>query len=129
MTGALNNRFIDLILLMVAGVAVWQAIHIAVPFALTSPAETAVTAWKLLVSERFWPHAAETGKALVYALSLAGKRRLIARAPGALTVMDVAPDGHGALVNNSVPAAAMWKFSGVASSVAVSQNGFHEGSP
>ena len=34
----------------------------------------------------------------LYALSLAGKRRLIARAPGALTIMDVAPDGRGALV-------------------------------
>lgn len=71
MTGLLNNRFLDLILLIVVGVAAWQALHMAVPFALTSPAETMATAWKLLNSARFWPHAAETGKAFVYALSLA----------------------------------------------------------
>jgi eukaryotic-like serine/threonine-protein kinase len=35
---------------------------------------------------------------VLYALSLDGTRRLIASAPGALTVLDVAPDDHGALV-------------------------------
>jgi len=34
----------------------------------------------------------------LFALSVTGKRRLIARAPGALTVYDVAPDGLSALV-------------------------------
>jgi NitT/TauT family transport system permease protein len=71
MAGLLNNRWLDVVLLVVVGVAAWQALHMAVPFALTSPAETMATAWKLLNSARFWPHAAETGKAFVYALSLA----------------------------------------------------------
>ena len=35
----------------------------------------------------------------LYALSLAGKRRLIVRAAGALTVWDVALGGHGAMVS------------------------------
>lgn len=34
----------------------------------------------------------------LYALSFDGTSRLIARAPGALTICDVAPDGHAALV-------------------------------
>jgi NitT/TauT family transport system permease protein len=71
MAGLLNNRWLDVVLLVVVGGAAWQALHLAVPFALTSPAETMTTAWKLLNSARFWPHAAETGKAFVYALSLA----------------------------------------------------------
>jgi Tol biopolymer transport system component len=49
-----------------------------------------------------WFTGSETGSGYdraLFALSVAGTRRLIARAPGALTLFDVAPDGHGALVS------------------------------
>jgi Tol biopolymer transport system component len=48
-----------------------------------------------------WFTASETGSAhdrALYALSLNGSRRLIARIPGAMSVYDVAPDGRSALV-------------------------------
>lgn len=48
-----------------------------------------------------WFTGSERGSALdraLYALSLDGTRRLVARIPGAMTVYDVAPDGTGALI-------------------------------
>lgn len=65
------RRAFDTLLLLLAGLAVWQLVHMAAPFALTSPAGTAVKAWSMLTSASFWPHAAETGRAFVYALLLA----------------------------------------------------------
>ena len=35
------RRALDTVLLMLAGLAIWQAMHWAAPFALTSPAGTA----------------------------------------------------------------------------------------
>ncbi len=65
------RRSFDLVLLVAAGLAVWHALHLAAPFALTSPADTVAKAWSMVNSARFWPHAAETAKAFVYALLLA----------------------------------------------------------
>lgn len=65
------KRSLDTILLIAAGLIIWQLLHMAVPYALTSPAGTAVKAWSMLNSATFWPHAAETGKAFLYALLLA----------------------------------------------------------
>ncbi|MDO9413935.1 MAG: ABC transporter permease subunit [Pseudolabrys sp.] len=65
------KRSLDTILLIAAGLIIWQLLHMAVPYALTSPAGTAVKAWNMLNSATFWPHAAETGKAFLYALLLA----------------------------------------------------------
>ena len=69
--GANMRRLLDIALLLLAGIAVWQLLHLAAPFALTSPAATAVKAWSMLTSAAFWPHALETGKAFVLALLLA----------------------------------------------------------
>lgn len=61
----------------VAGVIVgliiaWQILHLlAGDVAVTSPYATAMRAIELLASASFWPHAAETAKALAYALVLA----------------------------------------------------------
>ena len=47
-----------------------------------------------------WFSGSETGSShdrAIYALSLDGRTRLVARAPGALTVYDVSPDGQSAL--------------------------------
>lgn len=62
------RRTFDFLLLIAAGLAIWQGVHLAAPFALTSPAETMLKAWSMLLSPDFWPHAAETGKAFFYAL-------------------------------------------------------------
>ncbi len=48
-----------------------------------------------------WFSGSETGSShdrAIYALSLDGRTRLVARAPGALTVYDVSPDGQSALI-------------------------------
>lgn len=60
--GANMKRALDIVLLVLAGLAVWQAMHLAAPFALTSPADTAARAWQMLASATFWPHAAETAE-------------------------------------------------------------------
>ena len=65
------KRAFDTVLLIAAGLVAWELMHLAAPFALTSPAGTAVKAWSMLTSASFWPHAAETGKAFLYALLLA----------------------------------------------------------
>ena len=49
-----------------------------------------------------WFTGSETGSAhdrALYALSLDGSRRLVARIPGGMSVYDVAPDGRSALVS------------------------------
>ena len=38
------KRLADIVLLLLAGLAAWQLMHMAVPFALTSPAETVAKA-------------------------------------------------------------------------------------
>ena len=53
------RRALDTVLLMLAALAIWQAMHWAAPFALTSPAGTAARAWQMLSSANFWPHAAQ----------------------------------------------------------------------
>jgi NitT/TauT family transport system permease protein len=65
------QRAFDLVILILVGLALWQVTHLMAPFALTSPAETALKAGSMLNSAAFWPHAYETGKAFVYALALA----------------------------------------------------------
>lgn len=65
------KRTLDVVLLLLAALAIWEALHLAAPFALTSPAGTATRAWSMLTSTTFWPHAAETAKAFLYALLLA----------------------------------------------------------
>ncbi|MDI1347396.1 MAG: ABC transporter permease subunit, partial [Pseudolabrys sp.] len=64
------RRFFDFLLLIAVGLVAWELVHLAAPFALTSPAATMLKAWAMLRSPAFWPHAAETGKAFFYALSL-----------------------------------------------------------
>jgi hypothetical protein len=52
-------------------------------------------------ARELWFTASETGSAhdrALYALSRDGQQRLIARAPGAMTVYDVSPDGQSALI-------------------------------
>ncbi len=50
-----------------------------------------------------WFTAAEKGKArALHAVSLSGRRRLVARVPGPLTVQDLAPDGRVLLTRDSV---------------------------
>jgi NitT/TauT family transport system permease protein len=65
------RRALDTVLLMLAGLAIWQAMHWAAPFALTSPAGTVARAWQMLSSANFWPHATETARAFAWALLLA----------------------------------------------------------
>lgn len=65
------KRTLDLVLLIAAGLIAWEAMHLAAPFALTSPAESLAKAWSMVLSPVFWPHAAETAKAFAYALLLA----------------------------------------------------------
>ena len=65
------KRAFDTVLLLLAGLAIWQTLHWAAPFALTSPAGTADRAWQMLSSASFWPHAAETARAFGWALLLA----------------------------------------------------------
>ena len=59
------KRALDTVLLLLAGLAIWEAMHLAAPFALTSPAGTAARTWQMLTSATFWPHAAETARAFV----------------------------------------------------------------
>src|SRR3569833_2871217 len=65
------KRLLDLFLLVAAGLLAWEALHLAAPYALTSPAESVAKAWAMVLSPAFWPHAAETSKAFAYALLLA----------------------------------------------------------
>ena len=65
------KRALDLVLLIAAGLVAWEAMHLAAPFALTSPAESLAKAWSMALSPVFWPHAAETAKAFAYTLLLA----------------------------------------------------------
>lgn len=65
------RRTLDFTLLVLAGIVIWQMLHLAAPFALTSPLETTAKALHMLGSNSFWPHAAESGKAFLYALLLA----------------------------------------------------------
>jgi NitT/TauT family transport system permease protein len=65
------KRTLDLVLLIAAGLIAWEAMHLATPFALTSPAASLAKAWSMVLSPVFWPHAAETAKAFAYALLLA----------------------------------------------------------
>ena len=69
--GADMTRAFDILLVVIAGLFVWQMLHLVAPFALTSPVETAVRAWTMLNSASFWPHAADTTKAFAIALLLA----------------------------------------------------------
>lgn len=62
---------LDVLIVVIVGLVGWQLVHMVVPFALTSPAETAARIIAMLGSASFWPHAAETGKAFGYALLLA----------------------------------------------------------
>lgn len=68
-----NTPYIFDVALVVLGIiVVWQFLHMgAGDVAISSPAATAVRAGELLLSGSFWPHAAETGRALFYALLLA----------------------------------------------------------
>ncbi|MGY6646505.1 MAG: ABC transporter permease [Salinarimonas sp.] len=64
--------FGDVALVIVGIVVVWQILHmLAGDVAISSPLATAIRAGELLGSASFWPHAAETAKALVYALIIA----------------------------------------------------------
>lgn len=65
------RRAFDTVLLLLVGLAIWQALHWAAPFALTSPAGTTARAAQMLSSANFWPHAAETARAFGWALLLA----------------------------------------------------------
>ena len=65
------RRALDIALVVLTGLVVWQALHLAAPFALTSPLETGARAWAMLTRATFWPHAGETGVAFVYSLVLA----------------------------------------------------------
>jgi hypothetical protein len=70
------KRALDIALLLLAGLAIWEALHLSAPFALTSPAGTAARAWGMLTSATFWPHAAETAKVLkafFHAAALTGR--------------------------------------------------------
>jgi NitT/TauT family transport system permease protein len=65
------RRALDIGLVVVAALVVWQALHLLAPFALTSPLETGAKALSMLTRATFWPHAGETGIAFVYSLVLA----------------------------------------------------------
>jgi len=63
---------VDVALVVLGIIVVWQFLHMgAGDVAISSPAATAVRAAELLLSGSFWPHAAETGLALCYALLIA----------------------------------------------------------
>ncbi len=68
-----NTTYAFDIALVVAGiVVVWQLLYMgAGDVAISSPVATALRAGELLASPGFWPHAAETGLALLYALIIA----------------------------------------------------------
>jgi NitT/TauT family transport system permease protein len=65
------RRALDTSLLLLAVVVIWHLVHLMAPFALTSPADTAVRAWSMVITARFWSHAAETGQAFAWSLALA----------------------------------------------------------
>ncbi|MBS0536681.1 MAG: ABC transporter permease subunit [Proteobacteria bacterium] len=65
------KRALDFVLLIVVGFVFWEAMHLAAPFALTSPVESVAKAWSMALSPVYWPHVAETAKAFAYALLLA----------------------------------------------------------
>ena len=65
------QTLLDRIAIVLAALLVWQGVHWLSPFALASPGATAVKIVALLQSPAFWPHAAETGRAFVYALAIA----------------------------------------------------------
>ena len=61
----------DSLAVVAALLLIWQGVHWLSPFALASPGATLAKLASLLQSPGFWPHAAETGKAFVYALLIA----------------------------------------------------------
>lgn len=65
------RRAFDTILLIAGALAIWQALHMLAPTALTAPAQTVARAVELLGSPTFWPHVAETLTAFFYSLVLA----------------------------------------------------------
>jgi NitT/TauT family transport system permease protein len=65
------QTLIDRIAVVAAVLLLWQGVHWLSPFALASPGATAVKIAALLQSPGFWPHAAETGQAFLYALVIA----------------------------------------------------------
>jgi NitT/TauT family transport system permease protein len=65
------RRLMDIALVILAFVGVWQAIHVFAPDAVTSPAGTVLRAVEMLGSSRFWPHAGETAKAFGYSIVIA----------------------------------------------------------
>jgi len=71
MTADALRRGLDLLLLVAALAAAWQALHwYAGEVALTSPAATVARAIELLDQPRFWMHLRETARAFVLALAL-----------------------------------------------------------
>jgi NitT/TauT family transport system permease protein len=71
------RRALDIAMLVILGLAGWELLHLAAPFALASPMETAAKAVTMLTSASFWPHAIETGKAFLWALLLASVGGLV----------------------------------------------------
>jgi NitT/TauT family transport system permease protein len=66
------RRWFDGLLLLGCLILIWQGLHeLAGDVALTSPSVTVSHALTLLESQRFWPHAFETMRALAYALLIA----------------------------------------------------------
>lgn len=66
------RHFGDIAMVIIAIIVIWQILHmLAGDVAISSPLVTAIRAGELLGSAGFWPHAAETAKALVYALIIA----------------------------------------------------------
>lgn len=66
------RRALEILALITVLIVVWQLLHIVGgEVALSSPAATAERAGEMLASSEFWPHAAETFTALVYALAIA----------------------------------------------------------
>lgn len=62
----------DIVLVILGIVVIWQVLHMgAGDVAISSPLATALRAGELLLSPGFWPHAAETGLALLYAVIIA----------------------------------------------------------
>lgn len=66
------RKFVDQALFLAVFVLLWQLLYVVSgEVALSSPAATARRAAELLVSANFWPHVAETFRALGYALAVA----------------------------------------------------------
>jgi NitT/TauT family transport system permease protein len=64
------RRAFDVVLLLAAIVALWQALHELAPIALSSPHETVAKLARMSQSERFRGHLAETGQAFALALAI-----------------------------------------------------------